>query len=159
IINLAHAPGLRILYEYIDGGHKGDDQAFEAVLETSLEKIGLHERPGRGKKQAPERCGAALGDPFLGGERGVAVRGFQVLGERVAGVMEQVGFQRGEAAIDLDALVDVFADPAALAAIVEADLAVRIPAGMKDPAAHVLSEPRDGVGVSVGAVALDLPDL
>jgi len=72
--------------------------------------------------------------------------------------MEEVPAEVADAALADDAFVDVVAYPMGFTAVKETDLAVRIPAGVEDPAAEVLSEAGEGVGVAVGAVFLETPD-
>ena len=55
--------------------------------------------------------------------------------------------------------MDVVAFPMGSAAVEETDLAVRIPAGVQNPAAKVLGHAREGVGIAIGAVLFEAPDL
>src|SRR5208283_4194431 len=80
-------------------------------------------------------------------------------GKRTAREMEQVRFQMSGAPVHLDGFMDVFAHPARPFAIEQPHLAVRIPAGMQNPAAQILRQARNGITVVARAVFLDLPDL
>ena len=63
-----------------------------------------------------------------------------------------------DVAFDDYRLVHEIAHPLGTAPVIEADFAIRIPAGMQNPAAEVLRHAGHGVGVELRTVLLDLPD-
>ena len=88
----------------------------------------------------------------------VSVHSAQMFAERIAGEVQEVGFEVPDGAIHLDRFMHEFADPAGFAAVEEANLAVGIPAAMQDPAAQILRQARHGVADVCRAALLDMPD-
>src|SRR5215813_10492640 len=63
------------------------------------------------------------------------------------------------ASLHLDALVNEVACPFRVPPVVQAHLAVRVPAGVEDPLAQVLRDAGHGIGVVPRSVFLEVPDL
>src|SRR5215471_8368565 len=64
-----------------------------------------------------------------------------------------------DGSLRLHALMHEVADPPGFAAVVEADLAIGVPARMIDPAAEVAGQTGHGVGLETWAALLQVPDL
>src|SRR5579863_4913621 len=147
--SVAHESRLCKFHEVIKCCHVGDGQAFHAVEEAELEKIRLKKSPRRRKDKTRP------GGPFAGSEhllrrqRGVAVHGAQMFRERAAREVQKVGFEMAEPAAHLYGFMHEGALPGGLAPVVEAHLAVGIPAGVANPAAQILRHPRHFVGVAL----------
>src|SRR5579885_882158 len=155
----AHELGFRVFQEIVEGRHICDRQSFQPVEEAHPQKIGLQEGPRRIQDQPGPGDLFLAGDQLLGGERGVAVHGAQMLGEGIASKMQQVGLQAPDAAVDLHRFMYVSALPNRFAPVVEADLAVRMPASVADPAAEILRQAWHGVGIELRPGLLEAPDL
>src|SRR5438046_5506057 len=82
-----------------------------------------------------------------------------MLRKRIAGEVENVALEIADAAVAAHALVDEIADPFGLAAVIQADLAIGIPAGVIDPAAKIARQAGHGIGVVARSRFLEVEDL
>src|ERR1022692_4762512 len=147
-----------VFQKRIEGGHVGDDEAFQAVEEASLENVGFDEIPGRVEDQAPQGHGDFAGGHFLRGEGGIAVERFEMLGEGFAGEVQDVVFEISDVPLGAHAFMHEIAHPPGFAAVVEADFAIRIPAAVVDPASQIAGQAGHGVGVEARAGFLQVQD-
>src|SRR5579862_3804506 len=147
--SVAHEARLGELDEIIKRGHVGDRQTFHAVEKTELEKIRLEKSPRRRKYKTRPGGPFAGGEHLFGRQSGISVHGAKVLGERAAREMEQVGFEMAQPAAHLHRFMHKRALPGGLAAVVEAHLAVGIPAGVANPASQILRHAGHGVGIEL----------
>src|SRR5215472_13771560 len=81
-----------------------------------------------------------------------------MLGQGIAGEVENVTLQMPDAAVRLHTLMHEVPDPLGPPPVVEPDLAVGVPAGMIDPASEVPGQSRHRIGIELGAGLLYVPD-
>src|SRR5436190_17379190 len=101
----------------------------------------------------------ALCDNLLRRKGSISIHGLEVFGEGVAREMQQVRLEVPYGPLDPHTFLDEIADPFGLPAMIQPDLAIRIPARVENPATDILREPRHRVRVERRAVFFDLPDL
>src|ERR1700733_6652634 len=96
--SVAHEARLGELDEIIERRHVGDRQTFHAVQKTALEKIRLKKSPRRRKYETRPGGPFAGREHLFGREGGVTVHGAEMLGERAAREVQQVGFEMADPA-------------------------------------------------------------
>lgn len=122
----------------VAGFFAGDDPAGGAVEETGAKDVAMKPAPGGGDA-ADEPCGAVTFlEHFLGDGIGGAGKLRAETFRRVVGVMKNLSREGGDAPDDFYGFVDAAAGAAGLAAVVEAEFVIGVPAGVANPFAHEL---------------------
>src|ERR1700729_1209515 len=96
-----------------------DGQPLWPVEESTLQKITLEKRPGRVGDDSGERHFHFTSGQFLRGERGIAVHGLDMLGERLAGEVQNIALQVPPSASRHYTLMDEVTHPVSLIAMVK----------------------------------------
>ena len=146
----ASAGQLRVFPADVACRHGGDQKPLVPVQDSQAEKVSVEENP-KGIKQALEEVDVfAPFEHFLRGQVGVKLDPLKMFLQRVAGVVQDFTGHRLDAAVHPHGLMNVFPAPPGLAPVEKANLVIRIPAGMKDPAAKVASAARKAISVRGG---------
>src|SRR5262249_44124574 len=113
--------------------HPRDDEPRRAVEETAFQHV-ISKKGERRMYRDPGRRGtAAVFVHLLCRQRRVALDGIHVLGDITIGEMLQFSPQPVDRADDVNAFVDVPANPPSASSIVETKLVIRIPVRGPDP--------------------------
>ena len=95
----AHVLGFGVLQEIVQRRHVRDGEAFHAVQKSAAQNVRFEERPGRIQRQLRPAHRRLLFHQLLGRERGVTVHGLQMLRQRAAREVQNIGFQMADVAL------------------------------------------------------------
>ena len=143
-----------VLQERVQRGHPRDGEALESHPGNRAQKVRAQKSPRRdrrpvGRTSTP-RPRATI---HCAARRRVPVHSAQVLGKRIAGEVQKF-LVRARPPLPFTFTLSCTNSPIhrAFVPVVKPHLAVRIPAAMQNPAAHILRHARHGVGVERGPV-------
>ena len=140
-------PQLRQLQEHVVRVHARDDQAGHAVLEAAAQDVVAQERQGRVERQAREARARAFFVHLPRRQIRVPLHRLEMMRDVAIGVVLDLALERAGPSLDGHRLVHVPLDPPARAAVVEAELEVRVPVGGANPPAEVPRHPRNPVAL------------